>query len=99
MAERALYKGLTEVQLLYGLPTSGKVDMEFRNEGDWTISTPVYVGTTEDLIEATRCPHEAFVTEHKIHEEGYEVVLERCCKCVAVRTKTKQVSVRDPGHI
>lgn len=65
--------------------------MKFSKEGEWTVSTPIYVGSKADVEKAAKCPHPAFVKFAEDIREGHLLVAERCTMCVATRTRYKKV--------
>ena len=66
--------------------------MRFTRDGVWTISTPVYVGSVEDVIEAERCPHEEWVWFSKDVKERTLMIAERCAHCIATRVRYRTLA-------
>lgn len=65
--------------------------MKFTKYGDWTISTPVFIGSAQEVAEASKCPHEVWVWFSKDTKEGHLLIAERCEACVATRVRTRAV--------
>jgi ferredoxin-like protein FixX len=71
-----------------------------RRDGDWMVTTPIYVGTTEDIQVAIACPHEKYEPQNAAQDLArgiVEIVFERCVKCCArrVRYKTTKKEAQD----
>lgn len=67
--------------------------MRFEQQGEWFVSTPIYVGLGPDVSKAVSCAHETWV-EFGIGrrmEDGKKIVAvtERCGACVATRVRYK----------
>jgi hypothetical protein len=58
-------------------------------EGDWWVTTPVYVGSAEEIAEAEQCAHE-FHEERSAFYGGPVTIFERCQRCCASRVRYKQ---------
>ena len=64
--------------------------MMTRREGDWMVTTPIYVGMPEDIEVALACPHEKYEPMHEAKISGTkECVFEKCAKCCARRVRYK----------
>lgn len=61
--------------------------MKFSQEGEWTVSTPLYIGMGSDVEKAQVCPHREYIEVTRIVEEGALLVQEKCKGCVATRAK------------
>jgi len=61
--------------------------MKFSQEGEWIVSTPFYVGSSDDVWMAQNCPHTEYAERSKKIKEGMLVVQEKCKSCVADRVK------------
>lgn len=83
--------------------------MMSHREGDWWVTTPLYVGTQDEVLAATRCWHARYAADvlppktDSIVEAVpglTEFIVERCAKCCARRVRYKgdlaHVSVFDP---
>jgi len=66
--------------------------MRFTRDGAWTISTPVYVGSVEDVILAERCPHEKWTWFSKDVKERTLMLAERCDACIATRVRYRTLA-------
>lgn len=69
--------------------------MRFEREGEWIVSTPIYVGSSADVAKATKCSNEYEESNRERKLDGnrpIEIVLERCKKCVATRAKYRDVA-------
>lgn len=63
--------------------------MRSRKEGDWYTTTPLYVGTNKDIAKMDSCQHEIWVDTQKVIENGYLLILQRCTRCNATRSRYK----------
>lgn len=64
----------------------------FKQDG-WMITTPIYVGTQEEIQKASQCKHEVFKEETRsVIDEGMMAIVERCSECVALRSRFRQAS-------
>lgn len=62
--------------------------MRFSKQGDWQVGTPVYVGTGDQVSLATKCRHDEYkLLSQTVIDQGILSVVERCTKCIAVRSK------------
>lgn len=61
--------------------------MKFEQNGEWMVSTPIYMGFGSDVERAQACPHESYVETARTVKDGMLVIQERCSRCVAVRGK------------
>ncbi len=63
--------------------------MKFLKEGEWMVSTPVYVGLPETLIKMTKCDHPEWgnMTVRPTIEGGHEMFMQRCEFCSATRVR------------
>jgi hypothetical protein len=57
--------------------------MEFTQEGEWTVSTPIVAGPAEAVSRAVGCAHGVWGEETRAIEQGHLMVLERCATCKA----------------
>lgn len=62
--------------------------MKFTQQGDWLVSSPIYVGSVDQVAAAAACPHGTFIEESREVEGGRLMILDRCTKCVATRVRT-----------
>jgi hypothetical protein len=69
--------------------------MNFKEEGDWIVSTPVYIGSTDDVWKARSCPHSEYMTLVKKIDEGMLLVHEKCKDCVAARVKYRPATAEE----
>jgi len=60
----------------------------------WFVSTPVFVGTEDQVVAAAKCNHK-WEEGGIVTPEG-DVVLQRCHTCVAQRVKAKMAGERFP---
>ncbi len=69
-----------------------------RREGDWWVTTPIYVGTREEILLACICKHEKFSADVLPPKSDpfaesvpgvEELVMEKCEKCCARRVRYK----------
>lgn len=69
--------------------------MRFTQEGEWKVSSPVYLGDDASVISAMLCDHQfgSELTSNKM--EGELILVERCKSCIAVRTRTRALK---PGE-
>ena len=73
--------------------------MNFTREGEWMVSTPIYVGDLASIEKAKTCSHEYRVRSSEV-KDGILMVVEHCYNCVAVRMKYRPGSVGDgDGHM
>jgi hypothetical protein len=63
--------------------------VKFIKDGEWTISTPVFVGSVRDVEDAAACPHETWVWFSKDTHDGHLMIAERCESCIATRVRMK----------
>jgi len=72
--------------------------MRSYQEGEWEITTPVYLGSDSDVSKATQCPHSSWVEigrdELDTDKRPTEAVTERCCSCVAIRMKLRPMPAK-----
>lgn len=61
-------------------------------EGDWNVTTPVFIGLAEDMAKAIQCKHKWISTESD-KKNGVEMSVERCETCIATRAKWRKVEV------
>lgn len=69
--------------------------MKFSREGDWFVSTPFYVGSSDDVWKANSCPHKEFAERTKKVQDGMLVVQEKCKACVADRVKYRPATAEE----
>lgn len=63
--------------------------MKFTKQGDWLVSTPVYVGTADQVAHAARCKHEAWVELVGAGQPERIAIVEHCRDCCASRARQK----------
>ena len=63
--------------------------MRSTKDGDWYITTPLYVGTDEQIAEMAVCDHNIWIDTTKRIESGYYLILQRCTSCNAARSRYK----------
>lgn len=70
--------------------------MRSYREGDWWVTTPVYVGSAESIAIAIACRHHDFTPDpsqppkDEMMKEGVtESVVEKCSSCCARRVRYK----------
>lgn len=62
--------------------------MESRQQGEWTVTTPLYAGSAAEVARAAACPHAEYAEIGVgMQKDGLWVVQEKCGACVAVRMK------------
>lgn len=54
-------------------------------EGGWVVTTPMYVGASDDMAKATTCSHEWIETVPE--RLGERPAMDKCKHCVAVRAR------------
>jgi hypothetical protein len=70
--------------------------MRFAQEGEWVVSTPMYMGAQKDVEKANLCPHNKWTEETRALEKGHVMVMERCLACrAATRVKYRPVRKED----
>lgn len=70
--------------------------MKVAKEGEWTVSSPIYAGTSLEEVEAAgRCPHEIFVEIFRQAQHGILLVMDRCTKCIAQRARSRPARPED----
>jgi hypothetical protein len=67
--------------------------VRFEKQGEWFVSTPIYIGMKDDVDKAARCPHgtwKEFGKGSRV-EDGKKILActERCTICVATRVRYK----------
>lgn len=63
--------------------------MRFHAEGEWTVSSPVYLGDEVSVQRAMLCAHEFWDNLSENEVDGAIIQVERCKSCIAVRTRTR----------
>lgn len=63
--------------------------MRFSHDGEWTVSTPIYVGSDADLRKAIACPHRTYTKVTEDVKHGTLMIMERCADCVATRVRSR----------
>lgn len=63
-------------------------------EGDWFVTTPVYIGMAADMEKAQTCSHQ-YVEGAKKVEQGHLMIHERCTLCVASRVKYRKATAEE----
>lgn len=62
--------------------------METLEQDGWTITTPFYAGSAEEVARAAACPHEKYAQVGPgTANDGILLIQEKCQACVAVRMK------------
>jgi len=69
--------------------------MKFKQEGDWFISTPMLIGSSDDVWKAQKCAHEAYHERGKKVDKGMLIVQEVCNGCVASRVKYRPATAEE----
>jgi hypothetical protein len=69
--------------------------MKSHQEGEWTVTTPVYVGSSAQVEEATKCPHEVFVEVMRTVINGTVLIQDKCSKCVATRARYRPATAEE----
>ena len=59
--------------------------MKSYTEGDWVVTTPMYVGASGDVAKAITCSHEWI--EMLPEKLGESPAMDKCKHCVAVRAR------------
>lgn len=60
---------------------------QYEENGD-ILTTPVYVGSIEDVEKASKCEHKRWIqSEVKLSPKYAEAIMERCAGCVATRLR------------
>lgn len=72
--------------------------MKFIQEGQWTVSTPIYAGTREALEAAQKCSHQSWREVIRSVERGILLVTEKCNDCqAATRAKYRPATDQEEG--
>jgi hypothetical protein len=65
-----------------------------KRDGEWWVTTPLYVGEKADILRMSLCEHPSYRTErpaelHTVPETGdkIEMGLEKCVTCGATRSR------------
>lgn len=66
--------------------------MRFTQDGNWTISTPIYIGSPDDLAKAQACPHKRWKELIRTLKEGKILIQDRCEACVATRARWREAT-------
>lgn len=66
--------------------------MRFHQEGDWLVSTPIFIGSSEEVARAGQCQHGSWSKINQDVREGMLLVMERCASCVAQRSRYRPVT-------
>jgi len=61
--------------------------MKFEEHGGWIVSTPIYMGSTDDVWKAQKCAHQEYREGTRRVDQGMLIVQELCTGCVASRVK------------
>lgn len=66
--------------------------MKFEQQGEWSVSTPIYIGDVVAVSAAQRCGHKFEETLRKVDVDPatgkkIDMVMEKCKSCVATRCK------------
>lgn len=61
--------------------------MRSYQDGEWLVTTPIYIGSTSQVAKAAACSHKTFVETLRTEREGRLLVEERCGECIATRVK------------
>lgn len=69
--------------------------MKFEQKGEWLVSTPMYIGSSDDVWKAQSCLHKEYREVGKKVDEGMLIVQEACKACVASRVKYRPVTEGD----
>jgi len=71
-----------------------------KRDGDWWVTTPLYIGDKGDILRMSLCKHEKYVTDKvlAIHEtpetgEKIEMGLEKCAECGATRSRYRYLDL------
>ena len=71
--------------------------MRFEQKGEWTISTPVYVGSSEAVLKAAKCAHEKWLAINRTIEHERLMVVDRCTECIATRIRHRAATEEEKG--
>lgn len=72
--------------------------MQFKQEGEWVVSTPLLAGLGPDVEKARSCAHPAWCEETRAVEHGKLMVMERCRDCrSATRVKYRDATDQELG--
>jgi hypothetical protein len=63
-------------------------------EGEWFVTTPVYIGMAADIGKAESCVHE-YVQGAKKVEQGHLMIHESCTRCVASRVRYREATAQE----
>jgi hypothetical protein len=63
-------------------------------EGEWFVTTPVYIGLAADLEKAKGCSHQ-YVQGAKKVEQGHLMIHESCALCVASRARYREATAEE----
>lgn len=69
--------------------------MKVTRDGDWLVTTPVYVGSQAAVDTAAKCKHEHWDTQSETVDGGVFSVIERCKNCVGVRSRWRPASAEE----
>lgn len=69
--------------------------MKTYSEGEWTVTTPIYIGNEVDVEKASRCLHPKFSELTRTVRNDMVLVHEGCEACVAARVKYRPVDETD----
>lgn len=61
----------------------------YRN-GEWFLTTPIYVGDGKDILKATTCAHAEWSVTGSNVTDGIEAYAEKCDDCVAIRVRWRE---------
>lgn len=61
--------------------------MRFAGEGGWRVSSPVYLGSAEEVQKAMTCTHAFGKVVEESEVDDHLVQKEKCDLCVAIRVR------------
>jgi hypothetical protein len=65
--------------------------MRSYQDGQWLVTTPIYIGSTYEVEKAAACAHKGFEETLRTEREGRLLVAERCRECIATRVRYRLV--------